>query len=451
MSNKRALSRSDKKILHIDQNEYYGGAEASLSLQEADAWAGRYGVPASPAGTDDPEPSASATSFFSHASVSRPESPEDGAAAVGSKPKLAASRSYALALAPQLLNSRSALVNQLVSSQAYRQLEFLAVSSFFVIEAEEAVASSSPVVSLVRIPATREDVFATTALAPREKRKLMKFLKFVIAHGGSDEDADNNTAEWQSHATAPFGGFLQSEFGLDDHVRDYVLALTLSLDGASTTVADGLFRLHRHITSMGAFGPGFAAVYPKWGGCSEIAQVACRAGAVGGAVYMLGAGIRRIEQAAAAAAEGSDRREGPDESGDVETQGKLVEVELTTDVRVKTRLVVGGVEELGTTPALALPSGRLGGPQPAVFSPNTQRLSRLVAVIGAPLPFLFVPPVEGAPVAGGAVMAIPAGRPVLAGGLASEHPIFAMAHSSDTGECPSGQSKSHPSTPPSDM
>jgi RAB protein geranylgeranyltransferase component A len=33
--------RSDKKILHIDENDYYGGAEAAFSLQEADEWAQR--------------------------------------------------------------------------------------------------------------------------------------------------------------------------------------------------------------------------------------------------------------------------------------------------------------------------------------------------------------------------------------------------------------------------
>jgi RAB protein geranylgeranyltransferase component A len=33
------LSRSDKKILHIDENEYYGGAEAAFSLNEAEEWA----------------------------------------------------------------------------------------------------------------------------------------------------------------------------------------------------------------------------------------------------------------------------------------------------------------------------------------------------------------------------------------------------------------------------
>ena len=35
----RALSRTGKKVLHIDKNDYYGGAEAALSLQETKAWA----------------------------------------------------------------------------------------------------------------------------------------------------------------------------------------------------------------------------------------------------------------------------------------------------------------------------------------------------------------------------------------------------------------------------
>ena len=33
-----ALSRSGKKVLHVDKNEYYGGTEAALSLQEIEAW-----------------------------------------------------------------------------------------------------------------------------------------------------------------------------------------------------------------------------------------------------------------------------------------------------------------------------------------------------------------------------------------------------------------------------
>jgi Rab proteins geranylgeranyltransferase component A len=39
---RRALSRSGKKILHVDENDYYGGPEAALSLQEAEAWINKF-------------------------------------------------------------------------------------------------------------------------------------------------------------------------------------------------------------------------------------------------------------------------------------------------------------------------------------------------------------------------------------------------------------------------
>jgi Rab proteins geranylgeranyltransferase component A len=35
----RALSRSGKKVLHIDKYPYYGSTEAAFSLREAEAWA----------------------------------------------------------------------------------------------------------------------------------------------------------------------------------------------------------------------------------------------------------------------------------------------------------------------------------------------------------------------------------------------------------------------------
>ncbi|KAG7145218.1 Rab proteins geranylgeranyltransferase component A like [Verticillium longisporum] len=106
----------------------------------------------------------------------------------------------------------------------------------------------------------------------------MKFLRFVLDH-----DAPAQQEKWQSRADDPLAAFLEDEFKLDAELRTLILALTLSLDGA-IEVRDGLVAIERHLTSMGMFGPGFAAVYPKWGGGSEIAQVGCRACAVGGGV-----------------------------------------------------------------------------------------------------------------------------------------------------------------------
>lgn len=315
--------------------------------------------------------------LFRSASITRP----DGAA------NLSSSRSYSLALAPRLIHARSALLSQLVSSHAYRQVDFLAVGSFFILKSPEGPSQQR---ALVRIPSTREDVFSTTAISSKAKRGLMKFLKFVL-----DYESSPQLESWQQHADAPLADFLQKEFKLDAELQTYIVTLTLSLDGKVTT-RDGLAVIRRHLSSMGVYGPGFAALYPKWGGLSEIAQVSCRAGAVGGAVFMLGTSIETM-----GAADGE------------------IELKLTSGDTVKTRMLVRADDG---------PSDQAG-------------ISRLVAVIGSSLSSLFEVVVEGAPRPVVAVIALPAGSISTAAGKASEYPVYLSAHSSETGECPVGQSK----------
>ncbi|KAH6628373.1 GDP dissociation inhibitor-domain-containing protein [Chaetomium tenue] len=356
-----ALSRSGKKILHIDPNEFYGGPEAAFSLQDAESWVGRV--------------SAGTAGLFKSASITRSESSTG-----------LSSRAYSLAFAPQLIHARSELLSQLVSSRAYRQVEFLAVGSFYIFKpAEDATQRSS----LTRIPSTREEVFSTTAVSAKAKRLLMKFLKFVL-----DYESPPQLELWQPYADAPLVGLLQQGFKMDADLQTYIVTLTLSLDGKIST-KDGLAVIRRHLSSMGVYGPGFAAIYPKWGGLSEVAQVACRAGAVGGGVYMLGTGIEKME-----------------------TTGDELELRLTSGDTIKTRSLVRADEN---------PSDRTG-------------ISRLVAVVGSRLNSLFEATLEGAPRPAVAIVAFPAGSLSTAAGKASEYPVYLSAHASETGECPVGQS-----------
>jgi RAB protein geranylgeranyltransferase component A len=281
----------------------------------------------------------------------------------------------------------------LVSSRAYKQVEFLAVGSFFTFKP---ATDSEQKPTIARVPSTREDIAFETTLSLKAKRGLMKFLKFVL-----DYEGETQRGVWEAHADSPFNEFLQNEFKMDADLQRYVVTLTLSLDGQMST-KDGLAIIYRHLTSMGFFGPGFAAVYPKWGGISEIAQVACRAGAVGGAVYMLGAGIQTQE-----------------------TSGDEIQLQLTSGDTVKTKLLV---RDDDTTK----------GP----FS-----VSRLVAVVASPLKTLFESVVEGAPLPAVSVTAFPAGSLRTEADESYDYPIYVAAHSSDTGECPSGQSKSSNSLP----
>ncbi|PTD04247.1 Rab proteins geranylgeranyltransferase component A [Fusarium culmorum] len=355
-----ALSRSGKNILHVDPNPFYGGSEAAFSLQEADEWA-------------EKNRSADASQLFSAAEAKRDDA-------------LGSARAYSLALAPQLIHSRSKLVTQLVDSKAFRQIEFLAVGSFYIYQPSPDPAS---IPSLSRIPSTREDVFSNKSIPARSKRSLMKFLKFVL-----DFNSEPQIETWTPHADEELAQFLVSEFKLDAALQSYVITLTLTHDG-KISVKDGLTAISRHLTSMGVFGAGFAAVYPKW----VASQVGCRAAAVGGATYMLGSGIKSLERSSSTEAEAP------------------LELSFTNDIDVKAKLVIQGAD---TT------------------DPNSPRISRLTVVTKADLSSLFELLTEGAPVPAVAVVAFPTGS-VSEGENPSEFPVYAMVHSSDTGECPSGQ------------
>ena len=337
-------------------------------MQEAEAWADRLAHAA-----------ADAHGVFSSASITKPEGSTG----------LSFPRAYSIALAPQMIHARSKLLSQLVSSRSYRQVEFLAVGSFFIFKRSSG-AGQRP--SLVRIPSTREDVFSTTAIPTKAKRGLMKFLKFVMSY---DNEPSSDT--WKPYAERPMVDFLQTEFNMEAELQTYILALTLSLDGKITT-QDGLAIIYRHLTSMGLFGPGFAAVYPKWGGLSEIAQVACRAAAVGGAVYMLGTSIKTLQ-----------------------STGDELELQLTSGDTVKTRMLVRGGENPTTDPGV----------------------SRLTVVVASALRELFETMVEGSPLSAVAVIIFPAGSLSATDGHASDYPVYVLAHSSDTGECPADQSTFH--------
>lgn len=228
----------------------------------------------------------------------------------------------------------------------------------------------------------------------------MKFLKLVLSY---EEEA--TLPQWREYADRPLAELLSEKMGLDEDLRTYITTLTLSLDGRIST-KDGLATIHRHLTSMGLFGPGFAAVYPKWGGGSEIAQVGCRAGAVGGGIYMLGAGIKELK------GDGTDGE---------------IELELSEGTVVKTKMLFRGAEDV-----------------PAAHG---TKVSRLVVIVGSPLGSLFETTIEGAPTPAVAVIALPPKSVKSSGEVESTYPIYAIAHSSDTGECPAGQSKLHPTIP----
>jgi RAB protein geranylgeranyltransferase component A len=246
---------------------------------------------------------------------------------------------------------------------------------------------------LLKVPNGREDVFQDHDLDFKAKRALMKFLRFI-------GDYEEQPEVWHAHSQQPFPTFLSQQFKVPTPLQGPLLALTLSpLPSGQTTTEYALPRIARHLRSIGMLGAGFGAVIPKWGGLAEISQVACRALAVGGGVYVLGKGL---SSDAAETTEGGTRL-------------RLKDGEVVT-----TKWIVGG----SSSPV------------------SEDAFCRSIAVVSSPLAPLFPPVAEEAPPPAAAVVVFPSGSLSLESQPDDLPPVHVIVHSSDTGECPAGQSKS---------
>lgn len=345
-------------------------------------------------------------SVFSSAAVQVPAH-DDETSAADPTGQLAFSRAYSIALSPQLIYTRSALLPTLVSSKVYRQLEFLAVGSWWIFEPTHGASSQDLGLDghLKRIPGSREDIFGDKSIDLKVKRSLMKFLKVA-----ADPEAQSELL--LEFGDMPFDEFLVSQFAIPERLQAALHALTLSAGPPNQTKTSyAVPRIFRHLASIGVFGPGFGSVIPKWGGLAEVAQVACRAGAVGGGVYVLGQGIESYEQ--------PDSEQAPPPSQQLKIQLRNKEVVYTT-------WLAGAFDDLPRAD-----SNHRRGHEARVF--------RYITVISSSLQGLFPEIADGAPPPAGTVVVFP---PVSLD-PSQEAPVYIMLHSSETGECPAGQSEWH--------
>lgn len=268
-----------------------------------------------------------------------------------------------------------------VSSQIHNQLDFQAVGSWFVADAASDV--------LLAVPSSREAIFQDEKIDMRAKRSLMKLLRSLVAEEPSDD--------WQTASATKFTSYLEQTFGVPSALHASLLALTMSSQPSQAISAGyAIPRITRHLRSIGVHAPGCPALLQRYGGLAEIVQVACRANAVGGGTYVLGKGISNVQEAA----------------------GSQLNVQLTGGDRITTSWLVG---------------------TEAATSSNdvAQVVCRSISIIGSPLTALFQPQVAGAVTPAGAVTGAVI---VIPGEDESDPPVHVFAHSSDTGECPSGQS-----------
>ncbi len=249
----------------------------------------------------------------------------------------------------------------------------------------------------------------------------MKFLKLA-----ADPEAHESISEqWGSK---PFPEFLEGQLSIPPRLQAPLLALTLSSHPpAETLTSYALPHIHRHLTSIGIFGPGFGSVIPKWGGLAEIAQVACRAGAVGGGVYVLKRGFARHAS--------TYEQTSSQDFISLDQGTSLSTVRLQGGENVKSHWIVGSLWDL---PSRAHP--------PPDDQNHSSYLARSITIVFGSLSQLFPLPAEGAPPPAGAVVFFSSGTLELESedqtpprAKTESPPVYLMVHSSDTGECPAGQ------------
>ena len=279
---------------------------------------------------------------------------------------------------------------------------------------------------LQRIPSGREDVFADESLSARDRRALMKYLRSALQEP-EPEDSSHESGISDSLETA-----LVTNFNISPALHKPLLALSLLQEPVGKVdVKLSSERIRRHMRSIGVLGPGFGSVIPRYGGVSEIAQVACRAGAVGGSVFVLGQAVLEVsdDPGRLSAASTSAGNFAP-----------RLKVKLSSGEEVNSAYVVGGCDDLPP----ALTRGLTTSPDE-----SDVRIARCIAIVSSPLSQLFLPSTDLSPVPAGAFVVFgddtkpSTGRPLTGGGgWTSEGLIYLLVHSSDTGECPIGQCES---------
>ncbi|KAF3163233.1 Rab proteins geranylgeranyltransferase component A [Orbilia oligospora] len=178
-------------------------------------------------------------------------------------------------------------------------------------------------------------------------------------------------------------------------------------------------RIKKHFGSLGRFGAGFSAVISRYTSGSELVQVLCRAAAVtGNAIYVLENGIVDIQEPSSVP---PLIQALPNESTE-----QSIRLSLKSGDVIRTRHVVGTASNLPTTASADQISSESTGYWMSIY------------VVSSPLKRIFQ--TDEPPPAAGAIIYVPAGS-IEVNGYSNTNPMYVVVHSSDTGECPDGQSK----------
>ncbi|CRK98236.1 CLUMA_CG011599, isoform A [Clunio marinus] len=265
-----AASRVGKTVLHVDENDYYGGFWASFNFD----------------------------TFVSHLEKSKDtqikkcrlrncesrwlEFTEDCPDINGwNKDKiLKESRRFNIDLIPKMNFCNGKLVDLLISSNICRYTEFRAVDKVLTVLNGQ----------MDIVPGSRADIFTKKNVSIIEKRLLMKFMNQCVEY-----DKVNNSEEKNEFQEFPENGKfidLMEQQRLTENLIHYILH-SMCMGNETTTFKEGIQRIRTYLSSIGRYG-NTPFLFPMYG-CGEIPQCFCRLCAVFGGVYCLGRPITDVK------------------------------------------------------------------------------------------------------------------------------------------------------------
>eukprot|EP01096_Ripella_sp_DP13-Kostka_P001564 TRINITY_DN1188_c0_g1_i1.p2 TRINITY_DN1188_c0_g1~~TRINITY_DN1188_c0_g1_i1.p2 ORF type:complete len:466 (+),score=247.67 TRINITY_DN1188_c0_g1_i1:65-1399(+) len=235
------LSVDGLKVLHLDRNDYYGGASASLNLKQIN---------------DQYNPGAPVPAELGNA------------------------REYNIDVIPKFIMASGILVKMLIHTDVTKYLEFKVVDGSYVQKAGK----------INKVPATEKEALTTSLLGMFEKKRFRDFLQFV-----AQWDADNPKTHNKINAlTAPMSEVFR-KFSLDEGTVDFTgHALALHLDDAylERPAFETFLRIRLYFESLARYAKS-PYIYPLYG-LGELPQAFARLSAIYGGTYMLNKPVDEI-------------------------------------------------------------------------------------------------------------------------------------------------------------
>eukprot|EP00051_Salpingoeca_urceolata_P026419 m.477241 g.477241 ORF g.477241 m.477241 type:complete len:445 (+) comp20789_c0_seq1:152-1486(+) len=237
------LSVAGKKVLHVDRNDYYGGASASLTpLKKLYEHFGR---------EDDPSES------------------------------FGRGRDWNVDLIPKFIMANGVLVKMLIHTDVTRYLEFKSVEGSYVWKSGGKVH---------KVPVTEREALGSSLMGLFEKRRFRDFLIWV--HNFNEEDAST----WKG--LDPKSSTMQeayAKFGLDRNTADFTghaLALYRDDDYLAKPLIETIGRIKLYSESVARYGNS-PYLYPLYG-LGELPQAFARLSAIYGGTYMLAKPVEKL-------------------------------------------------------------------------------------------------------------------------------------------------------------